>query len=102
MKISHPLAHVMFACCLAACEKGKGDLGKDTAKVVSDTNVLEEASAAANAVVRNAGDCDAVKAALPEATRKLEEAEGKVQTVTGRETLNALRVRMKGIAETCP
>ena len=102
MKINCQLALVLFASCLTACEKGKGDLGKDTAKVVSDTNVLEEASAAAGAVVRNAGDCDAVKAALPEATRKLEEAEGKVQTVTGRETLNALRTRMKSIAETCP
>lgn len=87
---------------LAGCQKEKGDLGKDAANIVSDTNALEEASAAAGAVIRNAGDCDAVKAALPETTRKLEEAATRVRTVTGRETLNALKTQVRNIAETCP
>jgi hypothetical protein len=85
-----------------ACQKDQGKLGRDAANVVSDTNVLEEASAAAGTVVRNAGDCDAVKAALPEANRKLDEAAERVRTVTGRETLNALRTRVRNVAEMCP
>lgn len=87
---------------MAGCQKDKGELGKDAANIVSDTNVLEEASGAANDVIRNAADCDAVKAVLPETNRKLQEAAGRIRTVAGRETLNALKTQVRNIASACP
>jgi hypothetical protein len=86
----------------AGCEKKQSGLEKDAANLVSDTRVLEEAAAAANDVVRNASDCDAVKAALPETKRKLEEAGKRVQTMTGRASLDSLNKQVANIAEACP
>jgi hypothetical protein len=86
----------------AGCEKKQSGLEKDAANLVSDTRVLEEASAAANDVVRNASDCDAVKAALPETKRKLEEAGKRVRTLTGRASLDSLNKQVANIAGACP
>jgi len=55
-----------------------------------------------NEVVRNAPDCEAAKASMAEANRKLEEAAGKVQTATGRTTLEAMRQQVRRVAELCP
>jgi len=87
---------------LVACQKDGGDLGKDAASIGSDTQVLKEASAAANEVIRNATDCDAVKAALSETNRKLDEAAGRVRTAPGRATLDSLKTQVRGIAQNCP
>jgi hypothetical protein len=93
---------------LVACQrKPEGapaakDIGAQAADVVSDTAALREANAAANPVVRAAGDCDAVKAALPEANQRLDAVAGSVRTVSGRTTLEAIRKRVNTIAETCP
>jgi hypothetical protein len=94
---------------LFACQKkpegaapAAKDIGTQAADVISDTDALREANAAANPVVRAAGDCDAVKAALPEANRRLDAVAGSVRTATGRTTLEAVRKRVNTIAETCP
>ena len=84
-----------------ACQT-ESQVGKDTANIASDTEVLREASAAANVVVRAAGDCEAVKAGLDEARRGLDDAEARVTTATGKTTLDALRKRLEDIADTCP
>lgn len=86
---------------LAAC-KSDGHLGKDAGDIAFDTEVLRSASAAANQVVRSAGDCEAVKAGLDDARQSLDEAAGRVRTAAGRTTLDALRKRLDAIAETCP
>jgi hypothetical protein len=86
----------------AACEKQESQLGKDAGNLVADTQVLEQASAAANDVVRNASDCDAVKAALPETKRKLEEADKRVRTMTGRASLDSLKRQVAIVADACP
>ena len=85
----------------AACQS-ESQVGKDAANIASDTDVLREASAAANVVVRAAGDCEAVKAGLDEARRSLDDADARVTTATGRTTLEALRKRVEDIADTCP
>ncbi len=72
------------------------------ADIAADTKVLERAQGAANAVVRAAGDCEAVLAALPEARHALAEASAKVKTVAGTSTLGALQTRVNQVAETCP
>jgi hypothetical protein len=70
--------------------------------VASDTDALRAANGAANPVVRAAGDCEAVKEALPEANRRLDEIAPSVRTVTGKTTFDALRKRVNDIAEVCP
>ncbi|HEX6740018.1 MAG TPA: hypothetical protein VF310_17190, partial [Vicinamibacteria bacterium] len=60
------------------------------------------AAAAANDVVRNASDCDAVKAALPETRRRLDEAGKKVRTMTGRASLDSLKKQVTTVADACP
>lgn len=86
---------------VAACQS-EGQIGKDVAKIASDTEVLREASAAVNVVVRQAGDCEGVKAGLDEARQSLADAAERVRTSTGRTTLEALRKRLESIADTCP
>ena len=72
------------------------------ANITSDTAVLEEASSAANAVIRNNMDCDTVNAALPEANHKLDEAAGKIRTPAGKATLESIRAQVKAVAQNCP
>ena len=89
---------------LAACQQDEGsskNLGEQTAGVISDTRVLKEAQAAANDLVRNAGDCQAVQEKAAGVNQKLDQAAGDVQTVTGRTTLEALRKRVHDIEEVC-
>jgi hypothetical protein len=90
----------------AACAKGGDqpagkDIGAQTSDITSDTDVARLANAAAGDVVRAAGDCDAVRAALPEAQRKLDELQAKIRTVTGKTTVEAIRKRVHDIAEAC-
>jgi hypothetical protein len=87
---------------LAGCEKKESDLGKDAGNLAADTQVLKDASAAANEVVGKAGDCDAVKAALPETNRKLDDATKRVRTMTGRASLDSLKRQVTTIADACP
>jgi hypothetical protein len=85
-----------------ACGDTETKVGKETANIVSDTNVMEEAEAAANAVIRNAADCDAVKATLPEADHKLAEASTKIRTQAGLVALQTLKTQVQRVRELCP
>lgn len=93
------VAVALLAAC--ACSDKKRDLGNETAKIVSDTNVMEEVEAAANAVIRNASDCDAVKATLPEADHKLAEAEKKIRTQAGLVALQTLKTQVQRVRDLC-
>ena len=96
------------ALALAACggaskpEPGQKDLGQQAADVAADTQTLRAAQAAANEVVRAAGDCALVKPAVGEALQRLDEATKQVRTATGRTTLEVLRKRVSTVAELCP
>jgi hypothetical protein len=85
-----------------ACGDTETKVGKEAANIVSDTNVMEEAEAAANAVIRNAADCDAVKATLPEADHKLAEASTKIRTQAGLVALQTLKTQVQRVRELCP
>jgi hypothetical protein len=87
---------------LGACKKSEPEPPGATEKIVSDNQTLAEANAAAGEVVRAAGDCDAVKAALPGARQRLSEIEGRVKTETGRTTFAAVKKRVEDIATMCP
>jgi len=82
-------------------EKKKGELTQSTENIAHDTALLHEAEAAANRVIQNAQDCDAARAALVETNRTLEEARGKVRSIAGQVTLDALRTQVKNIAQSC-
>ncbi len=98
---------VAFSLLLTACRQsgqggGKGDLNSQLEGITADNAVMREAEAAANNIVRNATDCDAVKANLAETNRKLDEAQTRIRTETGRTTLNALKTQVRNIAQLCP
>lgn len=77
-------------------------LGDAMADTTWDTNVLREASAAANEVVRGAADCPTVTPIIAEAKARLDEAEPRLRTFTGRTTLDALRKQVAKVEELCP
>ena len=93
---------VFVACDRKAPEPKSDDIGDQTARIASDTRVLQDAQSSVNEVVRNAPDCEVAKASMAEANRKLEEAAGKVQTATGRTTLEAMRQQVRRVADLCP
>jgi hypothetical protein len=95
------LACCAALCLTAGCTENKRDIGHETANIVSDTNVMEQAEAAANAVVRNASDCDAVKATLPEADQKLAEAATKIKTQAGLIALQTLKTQVQRVRDLC-
>lgn len=77
------------------------ETGQQTSEVINDTSVMREAVRAANDVIRNATDCDLVRSAAPEVYRKLDEAEAKIQTTTGRTSLRELSRQVKNVADAC-
>jgi hypothetical protein len=85
-----------------SCKKSEPEPPGATEKIVSDNQALADANAAAGEVVRAAGDCEAVKAALPAARQRLSELEGRVKTETGRVTFAAVKKRVEDIATMCP
>ena len=87
---------------LAGCKKSEPDPSSSTVKIVDDNQTLAAANAAAGDVVRAAGDCEAVKAALPAARQKLAELEGSVRTQTGKVTFAAVKKRIEDVASMCP
>ena len=78
------------------------NLGDMMADTTVDTQVLREATGAANDVVRSAGDCEAVQALIGEAKAKLEEAAPRLRTAAGRSSLDALRKQVGKVEELCP
>ena len=109
--MTNRLLPVLIGVVLAGCGAGSKsdsettkdkDIGAQAADVASDTDALRAANAAAGGVVRSAGDCDQVKAALPEANRSLDEIEKSVHTTAGRTTFLAVRKRVNDVAELCP
>lgn len=71
-------------------------------QVSQDEAVLKGVSAAVNQVIHNAADCDAARAALPEARQRLGEGFGKVKGQASHETLRALDAQLKRVADACP
>jgi len=63
---------------------------------------MREAVAASNDVIRASGDCDAARPLIAAANARLEEAARKIQTGAGQQTLDALRKKVKDVADGCP
>jgi len=77
-------------------------LGAQAGAIASDTEALREAQAAANEVIRNAQDCEAMKTGVPDAQQKLDAVAARIKTEAGRQTLQALKAQVRTIGEACP
>lgn len=88
----------------AGCGGGSNEndtLGNQINDTAADTQIMKEAQSAANRVIRNMADCEAVKADIEEVWSKLDEVEAKIQTTAGRSTLQTLRKQVKNVTDTC-
>ena len=109
MRPARAVASVILGLVLMACGLGKpapspspSGIGAVVKGMEQDINVMHEANAAASDVIRAAGDCDAARPLIPAANARLDEAQRKVQTSTGQQTLDALRKKVREVAENCP
>jgi len=100
-------AWIVLAVALTGCgavkdeESRQKDIGQQTADISSDTQVLGDASAAVNDVIRVQDDCDAARPLIPKANAALETASGRIRTVTGKTTLDGLKSQIRTIALSC-
>jgi CHASE3 domain sensor protein len=101
-------AWVVLAVALAGCgavkdeENRQKNIGQQTADISSDTQVLGEASAAVNDLIRVQDDCDAARPLVPKANAALETATARVRTDTGKTTLDGLKNQVRTISQNCP
>jgi hypothetical protein len=89
----------------AACDKASQDgvqrISHETT-TIGDKDVLAPAIAAGNEVILNAGDCAKVVKAAPAAKAAIAEASGKVQSAAGKMTVESLQKQVAAIADACP
>jgi hypothetical protein len=95
------LALLLLATVTPGCQRDQGRAGRDAAAAASDAAVVRDAQAGVDGAVRQADDCEAARAALPGALRKLEEAAEKIQTQEGRASLDALRAQVNRVSRAC-
>jgi len=107
--VKRALGVMTVALVVTACGSGKPEpspspsgLGGQVKAMEQDMATMAAANAAASDVIRAAGDCDAARPLIPAANARLDEAQRKVQTATGQQTLEALRKKVKEVAESCP
>ena len=107
--MSRAAAAALALAVLAACSGGKpkpspspSGIGAVVTAMEQDMNTMREANAAADDVIRAAGDCDAAKPLITAANARMDEVQKKILTGAARQTLDALRKRVRDVAEACP
>jgi outer membrane murein-binding lipoprotein Lpp len=103
------LAALAAALGVAGCGSGApkpspspSGIGAEVKAMELDMNTMREANAAADDVIRAAGDCDAARPLIAAANARLDEVQKKIQTATARQTLEALRKKVRDVSESCP
>jgi len=102
---STAVALLLLPALLGGCKKSKDEpknLAEQMADVAVDTDVMREASAAVNEVLRNQSDCDLAKPTIATAIAKLDEAGRHVRTAAGNATLDSLRKQVQNVERSCP
>jgi hypothetical protein len=96
---------------IVACQSKKADEAKEPEKTglagqfdrtINDRDVMRAAVDAANKVIQNETDCDAARAAIPEAQEKLAEAAKHIATPAGKASIQALQRSVDRVADACP
>jgi len=98
-------ALLMVAALVAGCKKAKDepkDIGEQMRDVAADTQVMQDAQAAVNEVIRATSDCETAKPAIAAAIMKLDEAARHVRTAAANSTLDTLRKQVKQVQDLCP
>jgi len=97
------------AAVLSACGGGApkpspspSGIGAVVSAMEKDMSTMREANAAADDVIRAAGDCDAAKPLIAAANARMDEVQQKILTGPARQTLDALRKKVRDVAESCP
>jgi len=65
-----------FLSVATACGDGEKGLGEQVGAAISDIDVVKEAEAAANKIIRNASDCEFVKAEVEGVVQTLDDVDG--------------------------
>lgn len=78
------------------------DLGEQMRDVEVDTQVMRDAQAAVNEVIRAAGDCETAKPTIAAALMKLDEAERNIRTAAGNQSLGTMRKQVRQVQDMCP
>ena len=87
------------------CKKGKDepkDIGEQMRDVEADTQVMRDAQAAVNEVVRAASDCEAAKPAIAGAKIRLNDAAKHIRTAAANATLDTMRKQVRQVEDLCP
>jgi hypothetical protein len=90
---------------LAGCKKSKDEpktLGEQMRDVEVDTQVMRDAQAAVNEVIRAGADCDVAKPAIAAALLKLDEAGRNIRTAAGNTSLTTMRKQVRTAQDMCP
>src|SRR4051812_19201258 len=89
---------VAVAFAVVACDTSSKDgvqkVSHETT-TISDKDILAPAIAAGNEVISATGDCDKISKSAPAAKAAIEDAAGKVQSASGRATVDSLRAQVK-------
>ena len=99
------LAAALVPLMLAGCKKSKDepkDLGEQMRDVEVDTQVMRDAQAAVNEVIRASSDCELAKPAIAAANLKLDEAARNIRTASGNVTLQTMRKQVQTAQDLCP
>jgi outer membrane murein-binding lipoprotein Lpp len=106
--VKSALGVITVALVMTACGAGQpapspspSGLGAELKAMELDINTMREATAAADDVIRASGDCDAARPLIAAANARLDETQRKLQTATGKQTLEALRKKVRDVAESC-
>jgi len=92
---------ILLVSALIGCG-GEGGIGEEqVGEVVSDASLMKEATAAANDIIRNQTDCEAVKSNVGDVNEKLDTIATQIQTSTAETSLAALRRQVSTIADAC-
>jgi hypothetical protein len=109
MSLPRPLRTALFlltvACLASACSRSQPSEAPPAPTEPPPPSAadleLQDATAAANAVIASASDCAAVTRGLPAALTKINKAAGSNNTVAGQEALTALERQVRAAAEAC-
>ena len=91
------VATVLSLGCLGCQEKQK-----QMENLAADNDVVKQASAAANEVVRNATDCTVAKPLIPEAYRQIDAARANAKAAASHQILDTLKQQVDRVAQLCP
>ena len=87
----------LLATACGSSDPGAGDVGN----AITDTGAMEEATSAANQIIRNAADCDVVQSNIRDVNATLDRIESNLQTAAGRTSMGSLRKQVNTVADAC-